>query len=174
MNEVEVKILEINRSEVVKKLLSLGAEKIFEGEICDTFFDRKDLELKRKEAVLRLRKLGSIFQITFKAKIPSEDLKIRDETEIEVSSYDSARKIIENLGYFEFASLKKRRISYKIENVRFEFDKLLDKNYFVPEFLEIEAENEDIICKYANLLGFSKKDLKPWTGNELIEYYRDK
>ncbi len=75
------------------------------------------------------------------------------------------------MGFKEFASIRKRRISYKLDNVRFEFDTFLGEYDFVPEFLEIEAKDTNEIYKYAELLGFSKEDCKPWSDKEVIEYY---
>jgi hypothetical protein len=46
MEEIEVKILEVNRKELEKKLIKLGAKKTFEGEISATFFDFKDRSIK--------------------------------------------------------------------------------------------------------------------------------
>ena len=62
-------------------------------------------------------------------------------------------------------------MSYKLDKVKIEFDKFYDKYNFVPEFLEIEAKNINEIYKYAKLLGFSKKDCKPWSRKDIIKHY---
>jgi len=46
MPEIEVKILEIDKDEVIKKLNSLGAEKIFEGYVETIYYDTPDFKLK--------------------------------------------------------------------------------------------------------------------------------
>ncbi len=171
MKEIEVKILDINRQEIETKLIELGAKKIFEGELEAIFFDNKESSIRTSKQTFRLRKEENKIFITHKKIIPSKDLKIRDETEIEVSDFEVARKLICAIGFKEISTSKKRRISYKLNNVKIEFDKLLDDQDFVPEFLELESENEESIFEFANILGFKKEDCKAWTGKDVINYY---
>jgi len=58
--------------------------------------------------------------------------------------------------------------------VRFDIDRYLNNYRFIPEFMEIEAENVDPIYKYADFLGFKPKDCLPWSTEELIRYYKEK
>ncbi len=171
MKEIEVKIMEVSHKDLEPKLISLGAEKIFDDELYAIFFDTEDSKIRNSNETFRLRKEGSKAFMTHKKKIPSESVKIREETEIEVSDFDNARKLIISLGFKEFASIRKRRVSYKLADIRFEFDTFLDEYDFVPEFLEIEVEDINEIYKYVELLGFSKEDCKPWSDKEVIEYY---
>lgn len=71
MLEIEVKILEINHEEVQNKLLSLGAEKIFEGFIHDVYYDFPDEVENKMEAngrMFRLRRKGEEHIYTIKNK----------------------------------------------------------------------------------------------------------
>ncbi|MBT4375857.1 class IV adenylate cyclase [archaeon] len=177
MEEIELKILEVNHKDLEPKLISLGAKKIFDGELYALFFDDEESKIRKSGETLRLRKEGDKIFITHKKIIPSEDMKIRDETEIEVSNFEEAKKLITSLGFKEFKQIRKRRISYKLDNIKFEFDTFCDEYDFVPEFLEIETTNTkdiDKIYKCIESLGFSKNDCKPWTGKEVIEYYSKK
>jgi len=174
MEEIEVKILDINRKELEKKLISLGAKKIFEGEIYASFFDYKDNSIRKKNNTMRLRKEGNKTVLTYKKPVKHESIKIRKEYETEVSDFKTAKKILESLGLKEWKILKKRRISYKLNNVRFEFDKHIDQYSYVPEFLEIEAKSIEDIYKYAKLLGYKEEDCKPWTIMNLEKYYSKK
>ena len=55
MEEHEVKILEVNRKEVEKKLIKLGAKKIFDGNLQTIFFDFND------KSILKNKKEGGVF-----------------------------------------------------------------------------------------------------------------
>jgi hypothetical protein len=50
----------------------------------------------------------------------------------------------------------------------------MEKYSFVPEFMEIEAENTDLIVKYAELLGFKPEDCLPWSTYDIVKYYSSK
>ena len=69
-------------------------------------------------------------------------------------------------------SMHKHRISYNLEEVRFDFDQYQDKYGVIPEFLEIEARNPEY--KYAQLLGIKNEDCLPWSTKDLIDKYLQK
>ncbi|MCF7866063.1 class IV adenylate cyclase [Candidatus Woesearchaeota archaeon] len=175
MEENEIKILEINRPEIEKKLIKLGATKIFEGILESEAFDKNGKLLKNKK-YLRLRKEGNLTKLTYKepSTNKSKKIKSKDEYEITVSEYDTTKKILQSLGFLPWISLKKTRISYKLNNIRFEFDKYHDSWEFIPEFMEIEGPSEEIIFEYANILGFSKDECKTWGGKKVADYYQNK
>lgn len=72
MLEKEIKILEINKEEIVEKLLELGAEKSFEGFVHDIYYDFPDDAPKDKMAangrMFRLRQKGEDHIYTIKNK----------------------------------------------------------------------------------------------------------
>ena len=171
MEEIEIKILDTKHEDLEPKLISLGAKKIFDDELYAVFFDTENSIIKNSNQTFRLRKEGTKTYMTHKKKIPSKSAKIRDEIEIEVSNFDDTKKIISALGFKEICSLKKTRVSYKLNDVKFEFDTFQGQYDFIPEFLEIEAKDIDTLYKYVKLLGFSKKDCKPWSGKDIIKHY---
>jgi len=67
--------------------------------------------------------------------------------------------------------MEKHRVSYMLEKARFDIDRYYGSYEYIPEFIEIEAENVDLIHKYAELLGFKTEDCLPWSTNELIQHY---
>ncbi|MBU0472294.1 MAG: class IV adenylate cyclase [Nanoarchaeota archaeon] len=169
MREIEVKILEVNRAELEKKLFSLGAKKTFEGLIHGFYFDDDVKSVRKAKNTLRLRTEGDKVMLAFKKYVKKDEVKVRDEFQVEVSNFESMKLILEMLGFHAFKEFKKKRVSYAIGSVNFEFDVL--QNYDVPEFLEIEAEDSETVFRYAELLGFSKSDCKCWDGKDLIRHY---
>ncbi len=171
MQEIEIKILGVNKKELEEKLISLDAKKISESEIFTIFFDTPNKEIHSKKQTFRLRKKGDKVFLTLKNKPKSSNLKIREEIETEVSNFEKTKKIIELLGFQETLSMKKLRTTYKLKNTLFEFDKYLEKYDYIPEFLEIESTDSETIYKYVELLGFKKSDCKNWATGKLIKHY---
>ena len=174
MQEIEVKILEVNREKVEEKLARLGARKIYDDDIQTFFFDFKDSRIVKTKDVLRLRKEQGKTELTYKKVHATQTAKNAEEYSVEVSNIETTQKILEYLGLVATEKMLKHRISYIIDNVRFDIDRYLDNYKFIPEFMEIEAENVDPIYKYAELLGFKPKDCLPWSTEELIRYYKEK
>lgn len=174
MKEVEVKILEVNVKNIEESLGKLGAKKVFDGKIQTLFFDFKDSKIIKAKDVLRLRKEEDKVELTYKKVRFDEASKSAEEYSVEVSNLEMAQKI---LGYLELEiidDMSKHRVSYKLDSARFDIDRYLDKYDFIPEFLEIEAENAADIHKYAKLLGYKASDCLPWSTKELIEHYSKK
>ena len=114
MKETEVKILDINEVEIETKLIFLGAQKIYDGEMTAVFFENGF-------GNLRLRKIGDKAFLTFKKKVIAKNVKIADEYESEVD-YENTKIIFEKLGYKIKMTSHKHRISYRLKNVQFEIE----------------------------------------------------
>ena len=178
MDEVEVKVLDVNRDALAKKLLSLGAKKHFEGEIHAVSFDYPDNSIKKAKKTLRLRTKGNKTYLTLKNPVDNPDIKIREELELEVSDFKIMKTILESLNLKQWRDVKKTRISYKLKDALFEFDKYHEEFEYIPEFVEIEvmADNSKEAIKkiyeYAAMLGIRKEQCLPWTLNELVNHYK--
>ena len=174
MKEVVVKILEVNRKNVEETLTKLGAKKVLDGEIQTIFFDFKDSRITKARDVLRLRNEDGKIELTYKKVRADKATKNAEEYSVEVSDLEVTEIILENLGLENVDSMLKHRVSYKLDTARFDMDRYLGKHDFIPELLEIEAENVEAIYKYADLLGFKPKDCLPWSTKDLIEHYSNK
>ncbi|MGD0203185.1 MAG: CYTH domain-containing protein [Candidatus Bathyarchaeia archaeon] len=171
MKELEVKILEVNRIKIEETLTSLGAKKVFDGDIQTMFFDFKDGAIIKAKNVLRLRKEQDKTELTYKKVHITETAKLAEEYSVEVSNLETMKKILENIGLSITESMQKHRVSYTLNHTRFDIDCYAGDYGYIPELLEIESENIDLIHKYAALLGFQAKDCLPWSTDELIRHY---
>jgi predicted adenylyl cyclase CyaB len=171
LKEVEVKILEVNRKNIEETLAELGAKKVFDGDIKTLFFDFNDGKIIKAKDVLRLRKEDDKIELTYKKVRFDKASKNAEEYSVEVSDLKMAQKILVNLGLETIEDTYKHRVSYKLDSARFDIDRYLGKYDFIPEFLEIEAENANDIHKYAKLLGYKPSGCLPWSTKELIEHY---
>jgi len=113
-------------------------------------------------------------ELTFKKVHFTQSAKVAEEYSVEVSNFETMKTILENLGLSTTENMQKHRISYRLDNARFDIDCYFGNYGYIPEFLEIEAENSGSLNKYASLLGFKAKDCLPWSTNELIHYYSSK
>jgi adenylate cyclase, class 2 len=169
MNEVEVKILEVDIKAIVKKLEGMGAKKVFDGRSQARYFDYPDGRLKSAKSVLRLRSKGELVELAFKRKNSDDKtVKSREETEVNVSDLETMGKILLALGMVELEpGLNKHRASYALEDAHFEFDTYEG----VPTYLEIEAHSVERARYWVEKLGFSMRDTKPWTGKDVVKHY---
>ncbi|MEK6857459.1 MAG: class IV adenylate cyclase [Nanoarchaeota archaeon] len=171
MNEIEVKILDIDKNKVIEKLESLGAKKEYEGKVNAIFFDFPDKKLAKDDSFLRLRNKEKFAELTLKKKVSKSEAKVMEETEITCDDFENAKKILSFLGLVESKSkANKYRISYSLDNVHFEIDSL----EAFPTYLEIEAPNLEKLKSAVEKLGFSMKDAKPWSMKDVKEYYQKK
>ncbi|MFA6269137.1 MAG: class IV adenylate cyclase [archaeon] len=172
MKEIEVKILEINKKEVEKKLKQMGAKKAFDGLIDAQNFDFPDRRIKKKKNLLRLRKMDKKVFLTYKIKSKAKSqAKVCEEIELEVMDFEKMKLIFENLGLETKTRIKKHRTSYKLGSTHFEIEQYLGEYSNVPCFLEIEAPSIKVINKYAKKLGFNEKDCLNWNTWDVVEHY---
>lgn len=167
MKEIEVKILEINRNEVERKLRVLGAKKVFDGPVDVRMYDTPDRTLKKKGVLLRLRKKGDEGELTVKTHF-HRTLRAKMSSEYETRcDFVVMQTVLSALGYVESFRMKKRRVEYTQGHVRFELDKIAG----IPWFLEIEAPSEPQLTAWITKLGFTQSDAKNWWWYEVLEYY---
>ena len=171
MKELEVKILEVDKDRIEEIVTDLGAKRVFEGEIETLLFDFKDGAIAKAKNVLRLRKEKNKAELTYKTVRANQEVKVAEEYTVEVSDLERMKKILECLGLSVVENMRKHRVSYALDRVHIDIDRYKGNYGYIPELLEIEAENIDSIHKYAEILGFKAKDCLPWSTNDLIQYY---
>src|SRR3989344_4811725 len=100
MQEIEVKILEVDKIRIIQKLEQLGAVKNFDGEINAFYFDFPDQRLTADNKLLRVRTKGEeSIELTFKKKISKEKAKIMEEHEIKFKGKIAAiKEILSGIG----------------------------------------------------------------------------
>lgn len=138
MSETEIKFIVEDFACYRTQLTKKGAVKkaqFFEDNIV---FDNEIKSLFRKKQLLRLRK-GDKITLTFKHPVEISRFKIMKEYEVEVSDFDTARKIINSLGYKKTFRYQKNREIYSFENVLI----LLDETP-IGNIIEIEGSRENI------------------------------
>lgn len=172
MKEIELKFLDIDVEQVKEKLLELGAKKVFDGIVQTVLFDFSDERLKNRNDLLRLRQMDDVSSLTAKLFVEHKSLKVREELEVRIDDFDVMKKILFFLGLEESLVIVKHRISFVLDDARFEFDKHLKNHAFIPEFLEIEAKDESAMNKYVDLLALTLDNGHPWGFFEVFQHYK--
>jgi adenylate cyclase class 2 len=175
MQEIEVKILEIDKKATEQKLIKLGAKKVFDGIVDSKVFDFPDERIKNRKDLLRVRMMGDECFLTYKiASKEKSKAKVCEEIEFKISDMDKMKLVLGHLGLNTKDGVKKHRTSYSIGSTHFEIEEYLEENKFVPCFLEIEAHGLEEIQKYAKLLGFKESECLNWNSWDVIDYYKNK
>jgi len=168
MKEIEVKLLEIKKDEIIKKLEEMGAEKVSDGEMNVLIYDFPDERLTGNGDLVRLRGYEGDSILAFKRKISKGSTKIMAEYEVKIDNYENMKDILKELGLKILRDYSKHRTSYKLGDVHFDIDTIPG----IPTFMEIEAPDEETVKEFVVKLGFSLEDARPWTGKDLLKYYR--
>ncbi|MFN0203700.1 MAG: class IV adenylate cyclase [Bacteroidia bacterium] len=172
MQEIEVKILDIEEDTLIQRLQTLGAKKHFDGEMVAMFYDFPAQQLQHKKGVLRLRKEGDEVALTLKTYISSAGAKIMEEQEVKVSDLATMQNILTGLGMEITRKTRKYRVEYLLNQTKIVFDKYEEDLAFIPLFIEVEAP--DLVQLYETVLqlGYKIEDCKSWNTFDLIQHYK--
>jgi adenylate cyclase class 2 len=165
MKEREVKVLNIDKEEIERKLIALGAKLIKDENQINYRFDTEDSFLKKTyNGYLRIRITKNLFNgetkntLTFKRSLKRNTLRVNEETETLISDWKSTAKILELLGYKQKRPGYKHRRSYIYDNITFEIDTWDEETYSKP-YLEIEMTSEEDLEKAIVLLDLDRSQV---------------
>ncbi|MFB6208682.1 MAG: class IV adenylate cyclase [Candidatus Nanohaloarchaea archaeon] len=165
-NEIEAKVLDIDREEISEKIEDIGAKKKFDAQMKSKFFDFPDGSIENN-GILRLRDTGERTFITRKKEVKFDEAKEMEEIEFDVSSKEEAVKFLESIGLEIVAESQKRRTKWVKGEVEFVIDKLPE----IPPLLEIEAPNREKMKKNFEKLDFEMEDTVNWGAKKTLDYY---
>ena len=148
--EYEVRVLEIDKNDIIKKLKNIGAK--FQWDQIQRRYVY-DFIPKIEGKWIRLRTNGIKTTLTIKDIVSSEIDGTR-ELEVEVDDFDNTNRILNELGYEAKGYQENRRSQYILDDVEIDID---DWPY-LPTYLEIEGPSEERIYEVLNLLGYTKDD----------------
>ncbi|HNW05864.1 MAG TPA: CYTH domain-containing protein [archaeon] len=172
--EIEVKILEIDKKELERKLKEIGAKKLFsDRKVIQENYDNK--ELKKKSAAIRVRQMGKDVFITYKQfKEIRNNIKSCKEIEFEVSSdFKTVQNLFSVLGLKRYHRIEKTRTTYVLGTTTFDID-TISKPFKIPTYYEIEVKDFKDVDKILKLLKVPKRKALPWGTKKLLKYYENK
>lgn len=146
--EIEAKFCVRSLRRLEQRLLEMGA-RLVEPRVLELNFrfDDPQRSLKAHGSVLRLRKDAGAW-LTYKgAPEPGAGITNRSELEVSVSDLDTARHILEALGFMQTAVYEKYRTVYEVHGCKVMLDELPYGN-----FIEIEGSGIEPIREVAGRL----------------------
>ena len=148
MQEIEAKFLVLDLPKIRRRLEELEARQIQERVLeTNLRFDLPDGSLRSEGRVLRLRQ-DSTAHLTFKgASDSSQGVLSRTEIECTVDDFESAKSLLEALGYQTVFTYEKFRTTFELDEVYVMLDELPYGN-----FVEIEGDGIKAIDTIANKL----------------------
>jgi len=163
--ELEVKVLNINVSEMEKKLISVGAKLVKKERQENIIFDTRNIFSKQGiEGYMRIRETnnllheGKSYALTLKKRKYSKNLRKNIEIETQIENKDTLIEIFHELGIDIVHRGHKLRTSYAYENLLFELD-IWDKETYPEPYMEIEMEKESDLEKAIKLLDLNREDI---------------
>lgn len=155
MLEVEIKFRSPGNDEVVANLERLGAERLLDEAVEDTYYTHPCRQFKDTDEALRLRKRGGAAELTYKGpRMASSSAKAREELTLKVDDTLPLSRILERLGFAELTTVSKRRISFAFDKLRVDVDDVEG----LGQFVELELMTEDT-SRAEQLIGKAREGL---------------
>ena len=157
MNEIEVKVLDVDTTEVIKKLKSLGCSPVKKEQQENYIYSLPD-NMPDVKGYVRIRKVkslidGSISTILCIKKLLSQDsVKSCEEHETEISNFNECSSLLKALDLKFVGRKDKKRESYLYNDTLVEID-TWDKEYFPEPYMELEGESSEKIYETLTMLG---------------------
>ncbi len=161
--EYEVRVLEIDQTEMIEKLESLGASRIF-----STLQKRYvyDFHPVQDSKWIRLRTNGQKTTLTIK-DIQKKTIDGTKELEIVVDDFEKTNQILLELGYTPKGFQENRRIQYNLDGVEID----LDTWPMLPTYMEIEGKDEKEVYQAMEKLEISKEEITTLDVEGIYEFY---
>lgn len=146
--EYEIRVLEIDKEKLIKKLEELGAE--FKG---DNEQKRYVYDIIPKEdgKWIRLRTNGRKTALTYK-NVVKTTIDGTKELEVEVSDFEKTNELLENMGIKSRGYQENKRTQYILNGVEID----IDSWPMIPTYVEIEGKNEEEVMNTLEILELPK------------------
>lgn len=160
--EWEVRILNINKEEMIKRLESLGAEYKWEHVQKRYVYDFQPIVPTKW---IRLRTNGRKTTLAIK-NVASHTIDGMEELEVVVDNFEKTNLVLKELGYLPKSFQENKRRQYIFHGVEID----IDSWPLIPDYIEAEGKNEEEVMQVVKDLGFTKEDV---TSKDVESIYLD-
>jgi len=164
--EIETRFLDINKDELFKKLMSLGATNKGEEKLEEIIFHAADGSWIGKRKFVRLRKTKDKIKLTYKENVEQKVDSAR-EIELEVSDLDKCSQFFEKIGLKAMRQLEKYRHTLELGNVTIDIDTWPK----IPTYMEIEGPSIDSLKSFCSQIGFDWEKRFDGDAREVFKHY---
>jgi len=166
--EIEVRFLDIDITDIRKKLKSLKAKKVHKMMLYRRYVFH--LQNQNEQGFARVREEASGITITIKKYTQSS--QYASEYEVKLGSnttLEQARDFMIGAGFVQKSYQETLREKYKLPNIN---EVVIDVVPGLPPYIEIEAPNEEKMISFCSKLGLDIKNGRYGDyGNQFEEYY---
>ncbi|MDP3765843.1 MAG: CYTH domain-containing protein [Nanoarchaeota archaeon] len=168
MEEIELKVLDINPKKLSEKLNKIRAIKKESKLIIEKYFDFNDGSISKKDNMFRIRKVGDKVEINYKdGRVKDKDFLIfKEELETTINDFDIIERIIKKLGLKVIIHREKKRTSFIAGKIKIEVHEYPK----IPAFAEFEGSKK-YIKKLIERLGYNTNQTTSMTDTEIIKSY---
>jgi adenylate cyclase class 2 len=146
--EIETRFLEIDKDELVKKLVSLGAVDKGEEKLDEIIFHAADGSWLGKRKFVRIRKTKDKIKLSYKENIAQRVDSAR-EIELEVSDMEKCSEFLEKVGLKAMRRLEKYRHTFQLGDVAVDIDTWPK----IPTYVEVEGPSVEALQNVCKKLG---------------------
>lgn len=163
MEEIEVKVLNIDKKDILEKIALVN------GKLIKKEFQENHM-FQEKGGYVRIRRSTSFLDqkekiiITSKELISKNKFKISKEIEFQSYEFENAKLFLESLGLKKYRLDEKYRESYELEEGLIEIDTWAG----IPTYLEVEADSEKKVEVILEKIGYSLEDSTSMTLKEIM------
>ena len=145
--EIETRFLNIDKEEVIKKLMPLGATDKGEEKLEEIIFHPTDSSWIGKRKFVRLRKTKNKVKLTYKENV-EQTVDSAREIEFEVSDIEKCHKFFEKVGLSAMRQLEKYRHTFELDDVTVDIDSWPK----IPVYMEIEGPSVESLKNFCKKL----------------------
>ncbi|KKT00240.1 MAG: Adenylate cyclase [Candidatus Nomurabacteria bacterium GW2011_GWF2_43_8] len=164
--EIETRFLEINKDELVKKLISLGAVDKGEEKLEEIIFHAADGSWVGKRKFVRLRKTKDKIKLTYKENVEQTASSAR-EIEFEISDLEKCSKFLEKIELKAMRRLEKYRHTLELGDVTVDVDTWPK----IPTYVEIEGPSVESLKNFCNEFGLDWEKRFDGDAREVFRHY---
>lgn len=150
MQEIETKVLGVNKDEITRKLKMLGAQEIQNTRLIVDWYSLPGTTSENHPWYLRVRKTtNGNTEISWKS-LPTivGNTRQSQEINIDISDFENGKNFLEAIGLSNYAHQEKDRHSFKLKDWSFDIDTYPS----MPTYLEIEGTSFEHVAEAINLL----------------------
>lgn len=141
--ERELKFAEVSIDKLRDRLTEMEAERSGQGTFEENWVFDREAELETSGRLLRLRKDGQGAWLTYKGPLRFEGrVRLRVENEVAVDNADTARALLEGLGYSVVRRYQKIRETWRLGGVIIALD-----HTPIGDFAEFEGEAAERVAR---------------------------
>lgn len=165
-SEIETRILDINKEDFIKKLISLGAIDKGEEKLDEIIFHAADGSWEGKYKFVRLRQTKDKIKLTYKQNL-EQTTESAQEIEFEISDLAKGVEFLNNIGLKIVRKLEKYRHTFQLGDVTID----LDTWPKIPPYAEVEGVSVEALQSFFGQLGLPWEQRFDGDAREVFKHY---